>query len=128
MELMIVVTIIGVLAAIAIPVYLNYLSRAKVTEASDLIGPVKTAIADRFVQTGVLPDDNAAAHLPPPADLHGRYIQSIEVSAGGVARMTFGDSALAGKTVTWIPAVNGQQLDWTCITTLPAESTPKDCL
>ena len=127
-ELMIVVAIIGILAAIAIPSYQNYLTRAKVTEGVTLAQPVKLAVTEFYQDRGVLPADNAALSLGAPSELGGEYTESVAVTTG-IILVTYGDPALSGRTVTLTPAaVEGQsQVTWSCSTTLPIHLKPKEC-
>lgn len=125
-ELMIVVTIIGIISAIAIPIYQNYVTRAKVVEALQIVRPVQTAVSDRYAASGQWPADNAAANLAPAAELKGRYVRSMEVAAGAVI-VTFGDPALADRTVTFTPTGTDSAPIWTCTSTLPSHLKPKDC-
>ncbi len=82
-ELMVVVAIIGILAAVAIPAYQDYIVKAKLAEAAELVGPVKKAIAGYYDRWGQLPIDNAAAGLPPPSSLRGsKAVIEIEVRDG----------------------------------------------
>lgn len=125
-ELMIVMTIIGIVSAVAIPVYQGYVTRAKVAEALYLVPPFRTAVEDRFVQSGQLPADNASLGVAAPAGEKGRYVRSVEVT-DGVIVLTFGDAALLDRTVTFTPTVNGTVLDWRCTSTLPDYLVPKGC-
>lgn len=127
-ELMIVVTIIGVLAALAIPMYQNYVNRAKVGEAPLVVAPVIAAVVDKYTMEGAFPADNAAANLGAPDTLRGRYVSSIEIQANGVIFLSFDDKALAGQTITYTPAVDSNgKITWSCTTTLPSNLIPKGC-
>jgi type IV pilus assembly protein PilA len=126
-ELMIVVTIIGILAALAIPAYMNYLTRAKVSEGLTLSHPIKASIAEYFSSTGAFPADNATLGIGAPATLHGKYVATVEIQAGGLIVVTFGDATLAGQTITLTPTALDRAVQWTCATTLPAALRPKEC-
>ncbi|NNC77687.1 MAG: prepilin-type N-terminal cleavage/methylation domain-containing protein, partial [Woeseiaceae bacterium] len=64
-ELMIVVSIVGILAAVAIPAYMDYVVRVQVAEGVKLTGAAKSAVATYFQEYGSFPEDNAKAALPP---------------------------------------------------------------
>lgn len=125
-ELMIVVTIVGTLAALAIPMYMDYATRAKIAEAGQLAPPVQTAVLDYYLHQGQFPADNAAVNLDPPSQLKGHFVSSIEVVDGTVV-LTFGDPALAGRTVTLTPTGAGNAVSWACTTTLPDYLKPTSC-
>ena len=126
-ELMIVITIIGILAAVAIPTYQSFAVRTKVTEGTMLAGPVKMAVYDHLVQSERLPVDNAELGLLPPTQIKGRYVRSIAV-ADGVVTVTFGDPALDGQTITLTPATtSGSNISWSCASSLPSHLKPKGC-
>ena len=125
-ELMIVVTIIGILSAIAIPVYQVYTARAKVAEGIQLAKPVQLAVQNFHSEGGLLPADNASANLAPPAEMKGRYVRSIEVT-NGVVVVTFGDPALLDRVIRLTPAPTATSMDWACTTTLPDSLRPREC-
>lgn len=84
-ELMIVVAIIGILAAVAIPAYQDYTIRSRVAEGLALTQTAKQAVKEYYDRWGVLPEDNARAGLPPASDIRGRYVGSVSVSNGVIA-------------------------------------------
>src|ERR1700741_4763693 len=73
-ELMIVVAIIGILAAIAIPAYQNYVIRARVSEGSSLADGLKTAVGEFYNQTSRVPPNNNSAGLAAAGSIVGKYV------------------------------------------------------
>src|SRR5262249_11819290 len=91
-ELMIVVAIIGILAAIAIPSYQDYTIRAQVVEAFSLASELKGSIQDYRKERGRMPRNNADAGVPEPQFLIGNYIRRIDV-VDGAMHIQFGNFA-----------------------------------
>lgn len=125
-ELMIVVAIIAILAAIAIPQYNDYTARAQLSEGVTLAGGLKTPIAAQFSE------NNAAASCNIPLDsvTKGKYVAKVEAPAASpcvvTATMNAGISAKAsGKkiTMTYTPATGA----WVCASDAAAEVTPAAC-
>ncbi len=97
-ELMIVVAIIGILAAIAIPAYQDYTIRAQVTEGLTLASDIKAGIAESVAQTGLWPTTLAEAGLGSAAigaNKSGRYVESIDIDTAGTIQITYGRDANA---------------------------------
>ena len=132
-ELMIVVAIIGILAAIAIPSHNDYVARSQVSEANSLGGGLKVVVADVFNETGALADADSGAHgIPLAVSVTGKYISTVTVTDGSIAAL-FKDadpvvSALRGKTLTIAPTDNGGSLSWTCSSDgIGSSLLPKAC-
>jgi type IV pilus assembly protein PilA len=89
-ELMIVIAIIGILAAIAIPMYLDYAIRTQVSQGLSLASSAKAAVTEYYQDQGVYPADNATAGLSAAATITGKYVSQVEVVAGGQIEVTFG--------------------------------------
>jgi len=146
-ELMIVVAIIGILAAIAIPAYQNYTIRAQVTEGLTLGDGWKTAIAEYYANTGNMPP--SIANLTGTCSSVGKYESSITVSTGSIV-IVYGNQAnsklTASNTLYLIPYINANnEVLWKCgsaalttgassigsgsssSTTVPAQYLPISC-
>ena len=116
-ELMIVVAIIGILAAIAIPAYQDYTIRAQVSEGLNLSGGAKAAVTEYFQDRGSMPSDNDEAGLAAAADIAGKYVLEVRVSDGMIS-VEYGFSAhqvISGQHLQLEPNTsNPGSVQWDC--------------
>jgi type IV pilus assembly protein PilA len=130
-ELMIVVAIIAILAAIAIAQYQDYAIRAQVSEGASLADGVKSSIAEYYQNLGRFGTDNQSFGLASPVSISGRYVAQLD-AADGVIDVTFGGTSHAniqGQHLIFSPVVHPGSIEWICnrSNTLSEKYVPPVC-
>ncbi len=130
-ELMIVVAIIAVLAALAIPQYQAYVIRAQASEGFTIASGAKTAIWEYMTDKGAFPKSNASAGLPRSSSLSGKYVSGLNVSDGGVVTVSFDQSEtndkLRNHNLVLSPVSTGGSIEWACRGTVNPQYMPSAC-
>jgi type IV pilus assembly protein PilA len=132
-ELMIVVAIIAILAAIAIPAYQDYLIRAQVTEGMSLASGAKASVWDFISNTGRFPPNNQSAGLSTSASIKGSYVSSVDVTNGVIKVLFQGPKAnshisASSKYFVLSPVTHTGSIAWTCTpSTLDSKYLPTSC-
>lgn len=117
-ELMIVVAIIAILAAIAIPAYQDYLIRAQVTEGMSLAGGAKAAVWDFVSNTGRFPTRNESAGLATSTSITGDYVSSVNLAPAGKITVSFGapraNNSIRTSTLVISAITQAGSITWSC--------------
>ncbi|HFC7401513.1 TPA: pilin [Neisseria meningitidis] len=116
-ELMIVIAIVGILAAVALPAYQDYTARAQVSEAILLAEGQKSAVTEYYLNHGEWPGDNTSAGVASSSEIKGKYVQKVEVAKGVItAQMASSNvnNEIKGKKLSlWAKRQNGS-VKWFC--------------
>ena len=131
-ELMIVVAIIGVLAAVALPAYQDYLGRSQMSEAFILASGQKGTMAEYYSNHGSWPADNAAAGAAAASDINGKYVESVTIDgATATAKMkgTGVNAGVAGKVLqlTGTAGTTLGSFTWACTSDAEKKYLPSSC-
>lgn len=126
-ELMIVVAIIGILAAIAIPAYQDYTRRAHVSEGLNLAAAAKTAVTEYFSSNNAWPGNNASAGLAEASSITGNAVNAVTVDASQIT-ITYNNRVSDGATLVLQGAVSGGSITWACTGgTIASNIRPSNC-
>lgn len=129
-ELMIVVAIIGILAAIALPAYQDYTKRARVSEGLSLAGGAKAAVTEYHSNFNDWPADNAKAGLASSTAITGNAVKSVQVGAQGIITVTFNNTVKDNATLILTPTVDqaAGSYEWDCTKgDLDTKYRPAEC-
>ncbi|HFC8117217.1 TPA: pilin [Neisseria meningitidis] len=117
-ELMIVIAIVGILAAVALPAYQDYTARAQVSEAILLAEGQKSAVTEYYLNHGEWPKNNTSAGVAStPSDIKGKYVQKVEVAKGVITATMLSSGVnkeIQGKKLSlWAKRQDGS-VKWFC--------------
>ncbi len=130
-ELMIVVAIIGILAAIALPAYQDFTKRGHVTEGMGLAAAAKTAVVEYYASSGAATGmGNTAVGLAASNLIVGNAVTGLEVGDAGSITVTFNEKVTTGDTLVLVPTFNATNgsVTWTCDSgSVDAKYLPSNC-
>ncbi|HFC7754583.1 TPA: pilin [Neisseria meningitidis] len=116
-ELMIVIAIVGILAAVALPAYQDYTARAQVSEAILLAEGQKSAVTEYYLNHGIWPSNNSSAGVASASDIKGKYVKSVEVKNGVITaemKSSGVNKEIQGKKLSlWAKRQDGS-VKWFC--------------
>lgn len=126
-ELMVVVAIIGILAAIALPAYQAYTKRAHVAEGLALANGAKVAISDYYSTFGTYPANNSSVGIMQASSIHGQSVRSIAINFSKVI-ITYNTKVIDGGTIELQGAMLESTIRWNCTGgTVPSQYRPSSC-
>ena len=125
-ELMIVVAIIGILAAVAIPAYQDYTIRAKVTEGMGLAAAAKTSVSEFRLSANTYPVDNTEAGIS--SVITSKYVTQVRVANGQISVSLNNTEVGANGNIIFDPTFANSTVDWICTnSTVLAKYRPANC-
>ncbi|RQK84369.1 pilin [Neisseria meningitidis] len=130
-ELMIVIAIVGILAAVALPAYQDYTARAQVSEAILLAEGQKSAVTEYYLNHGIWPGDNNSAGVATSTDIKGKYVEKVEVKNGVVTATMLSSGVnkeIQGKKLSlWAKRQDGS-VKWFCGLPVTRNDTATDAV
>jgi type IV pilus assembly protein PilA len=138
-ELMIVVAIVGILAAIGAPAYQDYTAKAQVIDAISLISAYKNTVVDNAVQDGICPSNgNAAANIPAAGLISSRIVNKVDIGGAVMSACSMAatmntsnvNQSLSGKVITFTvdASLTVGSLTWRCSSNITQKLLPKGCV
>lgn len=129
---MIVVAIIAILAAIAVPAYQNYLIRTQVSEGMSLAAGAETTVWDFVANNSRFPSGNVSAGLPSANSINGHYVSQVIVTNGQITAFYGGpqaSSVISSDKLVLSPVTSNGSIMWNCssLTTIPGQYLPSSC-
>lgn len=132
-ELMIVIAIIGILAAIALPAYQDYTKRARAGEGLSLAGGAKTAVTEYYSSNNAWPASNGAVGIAAPSDISGNSVSGVTVADGKIV-VSMKPNVESGKVIVLSPTATNGGITWSCKpvsggtgTTVDTKFLPSEC-
>ncbi|HEZ1668997.1 TPA: pilin [Neisseria meningitidis] len=116
-ELMIVIAIVGILAAVALPAYQDYTARAQVSEAILLAEGQKSAVTEYYLNHGIWPGDNSSAGVASSSTIKGKYVEKVEVAKGVITATMLSSNVnneIKGKKLSLWAKRQAGSVKWFC--------------
>ncbi|HGG8562387.1 TPA: pilin [Neisseria meningitidis] len=128
-ELMIVIAIVGILAAVALPAYQDYTARAQVSEAILLAEGQKSAVTEYYLNHGEWPKNNTSAGVASSSTIKGKYVKEVEVKNGVVTATMLStgvNNEIKGKKLSLWAKRQAGSVKWFCGQPVTRNDTAKD--
>ncbi|CWP90345.1 pilin [Neisseria meningitidis] len=116
-ELMIVIAIVGILAAVALPAYQDYTARAQVSEAILLAEGQKSAVTEYYLNHGEWPANNSSAGVATSSEIKGKYVEKVEVAKGVITATMLStgvNKEIQGKKLSLWAKRQAGSVKWFC--------------
>lgn len=128
-ELMIVIAILGILLAIAIPAYQDYQIRARVSEGLNVAAAAKLAVSETYSSENVLPTSNTDAGLPQAGSITGNNVASVTVGGSGIITVAYTGIPAITVPLLLTPSASptSGSITWLCSSTMPDKYLPSSC-